>query len=111
MYEAPIELIMGQLRNQVDGEIFKAIQDINVQVDKDELTKALQYDRGQYDKGYADGYKEAIREFAENLKTKIAGLEVKSPNTTYKCGMEDALYYRMPKIIDQLLEERGCNDG
>lgn len=111
MYEAPIKLIMGQLRDQVDGEIFKAIQDINVQVDKDELTKALQYDRGQYDEGYADGYKEAIREFAEKLKTEIAGLEVKSPSITYKCGIEYALYYRMPKIIDRLVEEMGCNDG
>jgi hypothetical protein len=47
----------------------------------------------------------AIREFAEKLKTKIAGLEVKSPNETYKCGMEDVLYYRMPIIINNLVKE------
>lgn len=51
----------------------------------------------------------AVREFAEKLKTEIAGLEVKSPNTTYKCGMEDVLYYRMPKIIDRLVE--GMTEG
>lgn len=55
--------------------------------------------------------KKAVREFAEKLKTEMAGLEVKSPNITYKCGMEDVLYYRMPKIIDRLAEEMGCNDG
>lgn len=48
---------------------------------------------------------EAIARFAERLKAKIAGLEVKSPNETYKCGMEDVLYHRMPKIIDQLVKE------
>lgn len=53
---------------------------------------------------------EAVREFSEKLKTEIAGLEVKSPNTTYKCGMEDVLYYRMPKIIDRLVEEMGCDN-
>ncbi len=48
---------------------------------------------------------EAITEFAERLKATIAGLEVKSPNVVYKGGMEDALYYRMPTIIDQLVKE------
>jgi hypothetical protein len=54
----------------------------------------------------------AIRDFAEELKTKIAGLEVKSPNETYKFGMEDVLYYRMPKIINSLAKEKteGSND-
>lgn len=68
MYKSPIELIMGQLRTQVDGEIFKAIQDVNVQVDKDELIKALQYDRNQYEKGWEDGCNEKLRKFAEEIK-------------------------------------------
>lgn len=110
MYKSPIETIIGEMKMQQEGEICRVVQEVGVNVDKDELIKALQYDREQYDKGYSDGYKDAVKEFAEKLKTEIAGLEVKSPNITYKCGIEDALYYRMPKIIDRLVEEMGCND-
>ena len=58
-YESPIKVTMGQMRTQFDGELFKAIQDVNVDVDKDELIKALEYDRQQYVKGYTDGKKYA----------------------------------------------------
>lgn len=105
MYNSPIEMIIGNMRMQQDGEIYRAVQTIGVKVDKEELLKALQYDRGQYEKGYEDGIKDGIKDFAEKLKTKIAGLEVKSPNETYKCGMEDVLYYRMPIIINNLVKE------
>lgn len=47
----------------------------------------------------------SVINFAEKLKTKIADLEAKSPNEAYKCGMEDVLYYHMPKIIDEVLKE------
>lgn len=39
----------------MDGEILKAVQNVGVDVSKDELIKALKYDRGQYQKGYEDG--------------------------------------------------------
>ena len=32
-----------------------------VSVDKDELIRALQYDRGQYEKGYEDGKRDSVR--------------------------------------------------
>lgn len=41
-------------------------------VDKDELLKALQYDRGQYEQGYKDGYCEAI----ENVRAKLKEIDV-----------------------------------
>ena len=55
MYESPIEIITKQMRTQFEYNVFKAIQDYGVVVDRDELIKALQYDREQYDKGFADG--------------------------------------------------------
>ena len=54
-YKSPIEIIMGQMRTEVDDGIYKAVQSYGVNVDKEELIRALQYDRGQYEKGYADG--------------------------------------------------------
>ena len=66
MYEAPIKLIQRQLRINEENGILKAIKDVGVVVDEEELAKALQYDRGQYDKGYSDG----IKEFVKKLKRK-----------------------------------------
>ena len=54
MYKSPIEIAYGQLQTQIDGDVFRAVQSYNINVDKDELLKALAYDRDQYDKGYRD---------------------------------------------------------
>ncbi len=51
---------MGDIQSQIvkDEEnrlIHHVTQSIGYKVDKDELIKALQYDRQQYEKGYKDG--------------------------------------------------------
>lgn len=55
MYKSPIELYESEMETFLEGEILKAVKRVGVNVDKDELLKALEYDRGQYEKGYADG--------------------------------------------------------
>lgn len=55
MYESPIEVYYKDMRTKIENNIFEAVCNVGVSVDKDELVKALQYDRGQYEKGYADG--------------------------------------------------------
>jgi hypothetical protein len=55
MYKSPVELIVKQMNTQVEEHILKAIQEVAVDVDKEELIKALQYDRNQYEQGYIDG--------------------------------------------------------
>lgn len=67
MYESPIEIIQTQMQMQMDEEILKAIQGVGIDVNKEELLKALAYDREQYSKGYKDG----VKEFAERLKAKV----------------------------------------
>lgn len=54
MYESPIEVIYGQLQTQMEDDVFRAVQNCGIRVDKDELIKALKYDRDQYAAGYAD---------------------------------------------------------
>lgn len=71
MYESPVNVIYGEMQTQIEGDIFKAIQNVGVDVNKEELIKALMYDREQYSKGYSDGYNQAITEFAERLKIKL----------------------------------------
>lgn len=54
-YKSPIEVMVGEMVMQYENDILKAVQDVGIDVDKEELLKALLYDRGQYEKGYADG--------------------------------------------------------
>lgn len=65
MYESPIRLLVQQLetsvREQQEKQIFEAVQKCGVDVDRDELIKALAYDRAQYAQGYSDGRADAQR--------------------------------------------------
>ena len=58
-YQSPIEVIISQMKvtseQTIAGEVVKAVKKVGVNVDKAELLRALAYDRGQYEKGYADG--------------------------------------------------------
>lgn len=60
-YQSPVDLIISEMNMRMDGEIFKAVQNVGVNVDRDELIKALRYDRDQYKKGYADRDEEIVR--------------------------------------------------
>ena len=53
-YKPLINVITSGLRTELDNNIIKAVMDVAVDVDKDELIKALTYDRNQYDKGFSD---------------------------------------------------------
>lgn len=54
-YESPIRIIASQVEMKMENDVLQAIQRYDIQVDKDELIKALNYDRQQYEKGYQDG--------------------------------------------------------
>ena len=53
-YKSPINIISSALRTEIENETLKAIKDVGIDVDKDELIKALTYDRQQYEKGFSD---------------------------------------------------------
>lgn len=54
MYKSPITLISNEIQLNLEDGMYKAVKQIGIEVDKDELISALKYDRGQYEKGYAD---------------------------------------------------------
>ena len=61
MWKSPIEIqqdIVRQVDMVIEGGVMKAIQRFDINVDKEELIKALKYDRDQYEKGYQDGITE-----------------------------------------------------
>lgn len=63
MYQPVIELLMTDIQHQIakqqDEEIYKAVLHFVPNVDKEELMRALNYDRQQYEKGYLDGKADA----------------------------------------------------
>ena len=67
MYKSPIEIFHGQLSTQLEGEIFRAIQNVGINVDREELLKALEYDRGQYEEGFREGEKHTLRQIRNLL--------------------------------------------
>jgi hypothetical protein len=98
MYELPIEIRQTSTQyttifdEEKDLMIFKAIQGVGVNVDKEELLKALKYDRQQYQKGYQDG----IKDFMEAFKIKFA-------KERYRDN-----YVIDDEMLDNLAEEMGC---
>lgn len=61
-------MIQGEMQTQFEDDCLKVVHSYGFQVDKEELTKALKYDRGQYEKGYKEGYEKAIDDVLEILK-------------------------------------------
>ena len=57
-YKSPIEIVYDDLKTRIEDNAYSVVQSYGINVDKEELLKALQYDREQYEEGYADGQRE-----------------------------------------------------
>lgn len=64
MYKSAITLyaqnMETQQRQQQEQTVWECVNALGVVVDKEELFKALKYDRDQYNKGYKDGVNEVL---------------------------------------------------
>lgn len=65
MYKSPIEIIWNDIVSDAVGKadeyLIRCVRQAGVNVDRDELVKALKYDRGQYEKGWNDREAEIVR--------------------------------------------------
>jgi ADP-glucose pyrophosphorylase len=70
MYESPIKIIEFEnaYRMQLEDNIFKTIKNVGIVVDKEELLRALEFDRGQYNKGYKDGINDVCKRIIDKLE-------------------------------------------
>lgn len=62
-YEAPINILQlahDRFRIEVEENVVKAVAAYDIEVNRKELIKALNYDRQQYQKGYEDGRANAM---------------------------------------------------
>lgn len=104
-YKSPIELIYGDIQIEVEDNVVKAIQGCNIDIDKDELIKALNYDRNQYSKGYEDGVNDVLHKIRTEIENHC-GYTTEShcrycSYCTNLMGVREIL-----EIIDKYKEER-----
>lgn len=66
-YKSPVSIWLTEsqkaFEEQTENQVYKEIINVGVEVDKEELLKALEYDREQYKKGFRDGANSVIEEF------------------------------------------------
>ena len=78
-YKSPIEITLGEFTTQIENDTYKVVQEYGIKVDRDELIKALEYDREQYEQGYADGQRDVAW-------TDVKRVEFENENRkVYKC--------------------------
>jgi hypothetical protein len=77
MYECPIDFAFGDIQMQIvkqqENELYMVIQKCGVDVDKEELMRALKYDREQYEKGYEDAVRQVKEDIIKKLRAKQRG--------------------------------------
>lgn len=73
-YISPIELTIKRISEELiekqEGQVMQAIYQQGITVNKEELIKALAYDRHQYEQGFRDGQKS----MKEDLKKRFEEL-------------------------------------
>jgi hypothetical protein len=128
-YESPIQRVIGQIRMETEDNIVRVIQEQSVNVDKDELIKALQYDRDQYNKGYVNGYnhkayeatlevinkiKKLLLEYFDSKDREYTTMNIKSKKqlqiaTAHYQGATNAVVFALNTIAE--LEKKYMEDG
>ena len=96
--EAQEEYIYGQVRMVVD-------------VDKDELMKALNYDRHQYEKGYVDGRVDTEKEIVHCRDCKFYGETLTDEERDEAMSQEDTDLVCGYWLSDGLYADDFCSQG
>lgn len=70
-YKSPIQLVFEEMQLNLNRDIEQALvtatQEINVVVDKEELTKILIADETRYREAYVQGYRDALDEVEKRI--------------------------------------------
>lgn len=77
MYESPIyqieKTISMDIGEKYDNLVITTVKEMGIDVDKEELIRALQYDRDQYMKGYRDGEESTRRAIIKDIEKLAEG--------------------------------------
>lgn len=119
MYESPIttmitevqDNIAKQFAEQTGNMVYEEIRQVGIHVDKDEMLKALKYDRNQYSKGYADGEAEMREKIDKAIEEILAEIE-KLKRDEYSQRQNDycdGFVFAMGLVIGILVKHIGVN--
>lgn len=71
-YKSPINMwitkVQEDFEKKLDEQVYKELLNVGISVDKEELLKALEYDRKQYEKGFKDGKASVIVDLKEIIE-------------------------------------------
>ena len=87
MYESPINKVIGDIVSKMvideeDRVMYQVNQAMGYEIDKNELVKALQYDRNQYEKGCRD----ALDTIAKEIRHFMLDVNPSSSESDYACN-------------------------
>lgn len=82
-YESPINLIASEMETKLEADCVSVVQRYGFDVNAEELAKALAYDRGQYDKGYADARQKYERPHGKWIKVMATPKNIEG----YRCSI------------------------
>lgn len=78
-YISPIEITIKRISEELikkqEGQVLQAIYQQGITVNKEELIKALAYDRNQYEKGYEDGKNDCRKALKEKIYDRLMELK------------------------------------
>lgn len=105
-YKSIAEIICKDLEARFEDDVFKVVQKYDINVNKEELIKALKYDREQYDAGYKDGYKCAFKEIMYIIDEYVGAMPqqmdtIRERQITSLKGLNDYINYKLNKLIEQ----------
>ena len=85
LFEGPWHQIAEKISKDTDSFIFDSITSLGISIDKEELIKAIQYDRDQYSKGYKNGYDAGYKAAMEGVQSLADFMS----NVRRDCGLHE----------------------
>ena len=109
-YESPVTLqirkiaeqIEEQRENQITATIF---EQMGVNVDKNELKRALAYDRDQYRRGYEDGWRARSKDVPQWIPIRMASMTEEEKTKLFIKYGEDAVHEDMKIFVSPMPED------
>ena len=114
-YKSPISVNFDDLKFQItedfEKNVVKAVQSYKVDVNREELLQALNYDRKQYEKGYKDG--RPVHVFIKNKYSDypVDGFWDKQRNILYTSFMTAELATQRGYSWEEIKEGEGNDNG
>ncbi len=98
-WESPVNIIEKEWETKFEGDIIKAIKSYDIDVDKEELIKALNYDRNQYKAGYKDALEWMQRVIMLNMPNTLGYTENRASCVQIK-NINDYIDLRLKQLFE-----------